>query len=138
MLHSHSQRLRVVPDLIHLNIPFYFYLSNYFEAQKKLDEALEIAQSINDEKSIGLLYSKKGQLQLIIEEPNEAIISINKAIEVQRFAKDYENLGNSYKTFGDIYRSKKNYRQAIDYYISAQSLFEQAKLNNNPAEVLLC
>ena len=111
---------------------------NYFEAQKKLDEALEIAQSINDEKSIGLLYSKKGQLQLIIEEPNEAIISINKAIEVQRFAKDYENLGNSYKTFGDIYRSKKNYRQAIDYYISAQSLFEQEKLNNNLAEVLLC
>jgi signal transduction histidine kinase/ActR/RegA family two-component response regulator len=111
---------------------------NYFEAQKKLDEALEIAQSINDEKSIGLLYSKKGQLQLIIEEPNEAIISINKAIEVQRFAKDYENLGNSYKTFGDIYRSKKNFRQAIDYYISAQSLFEQEKLNSNLAEVLLC
>ena len=111
---------------------------NYFEAQKKLDEALEIAQSINDEKSIGLLYSKKGKLQLIIEEPNEAIISINKAIEVQRFAKDYENLGNSYKTFGDIYRSKKNFRQAIDYYISAQSLFEQEKLNSNLAEVLLC
>lgn len=111
---------------------------NYFEAQKKLDEALEIAQSINDEKSIGLIYSKKGKLQLIIEEPNEAIISINKAIEVQRFAKDYENLGNSYKTFGDIYRSKKNYKQAIDYYISAQSLFEQEKLNSNLAEVLLC
>ena len=111
---------------------------NYFEAQKKLDEALKIAESINDEKSIGLLYSKKGKLQLIIEEPNEAIISINKAIEVQRFAKDYENLGNSYKTFGDIYRSKKNYSQAIDYYISAQSLFEQEKLNENLAEVLLC
>ncbi|NCO64924.1 MAG: hybrid sensor histidine kinase/response regulator, partial [Flavobacteriia bacterium] len=111
---------------------------NYFEAQKKLDEALKIAESIDDKKSIGLIYSKKGKLQLIIEELNEAIVSINKAIEVQRFEKDNINLGISYKTFGDIYKSKKNYKQAIDYYISAQTLFEQEEQNNYLAEVLLC
>ncbi|MGZ0014963.1 ATP-binding protein [Yeosuana sp. AK3] len=111
---------------------------DYFEAQKKLDEALEIAESIDDKKSIGLIYSKKGKLQLIIEELNEAIVSINKAIEVQRFEKDNFNLGISYKTFGDIYKSKKNYKQAIDYYISAQTLFEQEEQNNYLAEVLLC
>lgn len=110
---------------------------NYFEAQKKLDEALKIAESIGDKKSIGLIYSKKGKLQLTIEDLNEAIVSINKAIEVQRFEKDNANLGNSYKTFGDIYRSKKNYNQAIDYYISAKTLFEQEQLNNNLADVLL-
>ncbi len=110
---------------------------NYFEAQNKLDEALEIAQQIDDKQSIGLIYSKKGKLQLIIEELDEAIISINKAIEVQRFTKDNANLANSYKTFGDIYKSKKNYKLAIDYYISAQTLFEQEGLKNNLADVLL-
>jgi signal transduction histidine kinase/CheY-like chemotaxis protein len=110
---------------------------NYFEAQNKLDEALEIAQKIDDKKSIGLIYSKKGKLQLIIEELDEAIVSINKAIEVQRFTKDNANLANSYKTFGDIYKSKKNYKLAIDYYISSQTLFEQEGLKNNLADVLL-
>ena len=69
---------------------------------KKIDDALEIATKIDDKKSIGLIYSKKGRLQLIIEDSDEAIISLNKAIEVQRLAKDNENLANSYKTFGDI------------------------------------
>ena len=101
------------------------------------EQALEIAESIDDKKSIGLIYSKKGNLQLIIEELDKAIVSVNKAIEMQRFSKDNANLGNSYKTFGDIYKSKKNYKQAIDYYISAQTLFEQEGLNNNLAEVLL-
>jgi len=110
---------------------------NYFEAQNKLDEALELAEKIDDKKSIGLIYSKKGKLQLIIEELDEAIISMNKAVEVQRFTKDNINLANSYKTFGDIYKSKKNYKLALDYYISAQTLFEQEGLKNNLADVLL-
>lgn len=110
---------------------------NYYQAQKKLDEALEIATEIDDKKSIGLIYSKKGRLQLIIEDLDEAIVSLNKAIEVQRLAKDNENLGNSYKTFGDIYVSKQNYKQALDYYRSAQTLFEQEGLNKELADVLL-
>ena len=83
------------------------------------------------------IFSKKGNLQLIIEEFDAAIVSINKAIEMQRFSKDNANLGNSYKTFGDIYKSKNNYKQALDYYISAQTLFEQEGLNNNLSSVLL-
>lgn len=110
---------------------------NYYEAQKKLDDALEIATEIDDKKSIGLIYSKKGRLQLIIEDLDEAIVSLNKAIEVQRLAKDNENLGNSYKTFGDIYVNKENYKQALDYYRSAQTLFEQEGLNKELADVLL-
>ncbi|MFH6768026.1 ATP-binding protein [Gaetbulibacter aquiaggeris] len=132
------------PELLQNKINYFISQSeddinkfNYYEAQKKLDDALEIAESIDDKISIGLIYSKKGNLQLIIEELDAAIISINKAIEMQRFAKDNANLGNSYKTFGDIYKSKKNYNQALDYYISAQTLFEQVGLNNNLSGVLL-
>jgi len=102
------------PELLQNNINYRISQSefdinhfNYYDAQKKLDEALEIAESIDDKKSIGLIYSKKGNLQLIIEELDKAIVSINKAIEMQRFSKDNANLGNSYKTFGDIYKSKK-------------------------------
>lgn len=109
---------------------------NYFEAQKKLDEALALATNSKNNKSLGIIYSKKGKLQLIIEEQDEALKSLNKAIEVQRFSKDNINLAYSYKTLGEVYLSKKNYNQASDYFISAKSLFEQEGLNKNLAETL--
>ena len=87
----------------------------YYEAQKNLDEALELATKQENTKSIGEIYSIKGRLQLTIEEEDEAIKSLNKAIEVQRFSKDNASLGSSYKTFGDVYLSKKDYAQALDY-----------------------
>ena len=109
----------------------------YYEAQKNLDEALELATKQENTKSIGEIYSIKGRLQLTIEEEDEAIKSLNKAIEVQRFSKDNASLGSSYKTFGDVYLSKKDYAQALDYFISAKTLFEQEELNDKLAEVLL-
>jgi signal transduction histidine kinase/ActR/RegA family two-component response regulator len=111
---------------------------NYYEAQHKLDEALELASNIDNKQSIGLIYSIKGKLQLVIEEHDEAIKSLNKAVEYQRLSKDNISLGDSYKTFGDVYISKKNYYQAIDYYISAKSKFQEEGLNDKLAEVLLC
>ncbi len=132
------------PEIIQNNIKYRITQSeydidnfNYFEAQKKLDDALDIASSIDDKKNIGIIFTKKARLQLFIENLEEAIVSINKAIEVQRLIKDNENLGNSYKIFGDIYEKKKNYKQALDYYRSAQTLFDQEGLNKNLAEVLL-
>lgn len=109
----------------------------YYEAQEKYDQALELAIKIDNQKSIGIIYSKIGKLQYIIEEPDEAIKSLIKANEVQRFAKDDVNLAETYKTLGNVYTSKKQYQQALDYYKSAKTLFEQEGLDNFVAEVLL-
>lgn len=109
---------------------------NYFEAQKKLDEALSLATDSKNNKSLGIIYSKIGKLQLLIEEQDDALKSLNNAIEVQRFSKDNINLANSYKTLGEVYLSNKNYAQAADYFTSAKHLFEQEGLNKNLAETL--
>ncbi|HLV38169.1 ATP-binding protein [Xanthomarina sp.] len=109
----------------------------YFEAQEKYNEALELAIKIDNKKSIGIIYSKIGKLQYNIEEPDEAIKSLIKANEVQRFAKDDVNLAETYKILGNVYIGKKQYQQALDYYKSSKTLFEQEGLNNFVAEVLL-
>ena len=111
--------------------------SNFFEAQGKLDNALKLAVKIDDKKSIGLINSKIGKLHYIIEEPNEAIKWLTKAVEVQRFAKDDANLAETYKSFGIVYNSKGDYNQALEYFTSAKSLFQQEGLHNYVAEVLL-
>ncbi|HLV69493.1 MAG TPA: ATP-binding protein [Xanthomarina sp.] len=109
----------------------------YFEAQEKYDQALELAIKIDNQKSIGIIYSKIGKLQYIIEEPDEAIKFLIKANEVQRFAKDDINLAETYKTLGNVYTSKKQHQQALDYYKSAKTLFEQEGLDSFVAEALL-
>lgn len=111
---------------------------DYFEAQKKLDEALEIASNANNKKSEGIIHAIKGKLQLIIEEEDNAIQSLTKAIATQRIINDNVNIGTSYKTFGDIYFSKKEYYQALDQYKAAKTKFEEEGLNENLSEVLLC
>ncbi len=132
------------PEIIQNNIDYRIEESindianfNYFEAQKTLDEALQLAQEANKKQSIGLIYSIKGRLHLLIEEGDAAIKSLNKAVEMQRITNDNENLGRSFKTFGDVYMSKKNIYQALDSYRAARSKFQEENLNKELAETLL-
>ncbi|MGJ5643536.1 ATP-binding protein [Formosa sp. S-31] len=111
--------------------------NNYYPAKKKLESALLLAEKLDNKKSIGLIYSKIGKLEFIIEEPEEAIKSLTKAIEVQRFAKDNVNIAETYKTLGNVFYSLKDYDQALIYYRSSLTLFEQEDLNEFAAEVLL-
>ncbi|GAA4886216.1 ATP-binding protein [Flaviramulus aquimarinus] len=133
------------PEIVQNNINYRIAQSqtelenyNYYKAQKNLDEALELAEKSGNKKSIGLIYTIKGRLQLIIEEEDKAIKSLNKAIEVQRIINDNTNLGASYKTFGDVYLAKKDYYSALDSYTAAKSKFEEEGLNKELAETLLC
>ncbi|MFS4484097.1 ATP-binding protein [Hyunsoonleella sp. 2307UL5-6] len=110
---------------------------NYFEAQKTLDEALELAQNSNNKKSIGIIQCKKGRLHLIIEDVDTAIKELTAAIAMQRIINDNKNLGRSYKTFGDVYMAKNNIYQALDQYRAAKSKFQEENLDAELAETLL-
>ncbi|WP_066221315.1 tetratricopeptide repeat-containing hybrid sensor histidine kinase/response regulator [Formosa haliotis] len=111
--------------------------NNYYPAKKKLETALKLAENIQNKKSIGLIYSKLGKLEYIIEEPEEAIKTLTKAIEVQRFAKDNINIAETYKTLGNVYMTLKDYEQALIYFTASLTLFEQENLDEFAAEVLL-
>ena len=110
---------------------------NYYEAENNLDEALELAEKLKNKKSEGIIYTLKGRLQLLTEEPDNAIKSLNKAVEIQRITKDDANLANSYKTLAEVYARKKDYSQASDYFKSAKNLFQQEGLDLGLTETLL-
>ncbi len=109
---------------------------DYFEAQQKLENALKIAIKADNKKSIGIIYCKIGKLLNSIEEPDEAIKSLIRASDVQRFSDDI-NRAETYKGLGNAYVNKKDYTQALDYFKSAISLFEQEGIDEYVAEVLL-
>ncbi|WP_372753937.1 ATP-binding protein [Mariniflexile sp.] len=132
------------PELLQNSIDYHISQSqtelenlNYLDAQKNLDEALALAEQSDNKKSIGIIYAIKGRLQLTIEDNEKAIKSLTKAIEVQRLINDNINLGKSYRILADVYVSKKDYNQALDYYKSAKSKFEEESLNKELSDVLL-
>lgn len=110
---------------------------NYREAQKNLDEALNLAEKHKNRKSIGVIYTIIGKLQLIIEEQDNAIKSLNEAVRVHRENKDDVNLAEAYKALAEVYVSKNDYNQATDYFKSAKNLFEQEDNEIGVAETLL-
>ncbi|WP_376893431.1 ATP-binding protein [Bizionia sediminis] len=111
--------------------------SAYYKAQKQLEEALKLSESINSKKSAGIIYAKLGKLQYILEEPDAALINLFKANEIQRIIKDDVNRAETYKVIADVYAGNQDYRQALDYYVSANALFDQEGLDDFVAEVLL-
>lgn len=142
---SAQKNIEEDPEIVQNNINYRIAQSqieldnyNYFKAQQNLDEALKLAEKIDNKESLGIIYSNKGRLQLIIEEYERSIKSLTKAIEVQRITNDNKNLGKSYKIFGDVYVAKKDYYQALDSYRAAKSKFEEENLNSDLAETLLC
>ncbi|MDO6760291.1 ATP-binding protein [Tamlana sp. 2_MG-2023] len=132
------------PELVQNNINYRITQSEtelesyqYYNAQKNLDEALELAEKAGNKKSVGVIYALKGRLQLIIQQEDKALKSLNKAIEIQRIINDNQNLGASYKIYGDVYFAKQDYYAALDSYTAAKSKFEEENLNKALAETLI-
>jgi len=112
-------------------------VSQYFQAQQYLDLALEDAIEVDDKKSQGLIYSKMGKVNYILEAPEDALKMLIKASELQRFSKDYINLAETHKIKGDVYMYTKDYSKALDYYKSAETYFNQEDLHNHETEAIL-
>ncbi|RKE98278.1 ATP-binding protein [Ichthyenterobacterium magnum] len=109
----------------------------YFNAKDNLDKALEIAISIEDRQSEGIIHTKIAKLQYAINEPEKALVSLTKASEIQREINDYANLAISYSIRGVLHSSKKEYQTALDYFNSAKTKFEEENLEEFISEVTL-
>lgn len=110
---------------------------DYYNASENLEKALLIAKQIKDKKSQGIIHTKIAKIQYTVEEPEKALISLTKAAELQREIGDDLNLAITYNVRGILYASKKEYQNALDYFNSAKTKFEEKKLEPNISEITL-
>jgi len=101
---------------------------NYYSAKQNLENALDIAVEIKDKKEQGIIHSKIANLQFIVEETDNAKVSLVKAIGIQREISDYGNLAITYNISGIVYTSTKEYQTALEYFKSAKAKFEEENL----------
>uniref|UniRef100_UPI00404B9E5E ATP-binding protein n=2 Tax=Gelidibacter sp. TaxID=2018083 RepID=UPI00404B9E5E len=110
---------------------------DFYNAKDNLEKALEVANQIDDKKSKGTIYTKIAKVQFLVEEPENALVSLTKAAELQRETNDYANLAVTYNARGILHTSKKEYQTALDYFNSAKTKFEEEGLENYISEVTL-
>ena len=112
-------------------------LSNYYRAIDILEQGLEIAKTNNDSLQQGILLSKIANLQYNLNESQDAMSTIIKAMHIQRSIEDKSNLAVSRYTCGIIHLGDKDYINALDYFKSAKAIFEEEGLNELVTKVTL-
>ncbi|WP_299337249.1 ATP-binding protein [uncultured Psychroserpens sp.] len=110
---------------------------DYFNAKDNLEKALELAISIDDKKSQGIILAKIGKLQFTVNEFDKALASLIKAADIQRELNDSQNLAVTYSIKGVLHAGKKEYKNALEYLNSAKTLFEEEGLEINIPGVTL-
>ncbi|MBC3845084.1 response regulator [Winogradskyella echinorum] len=110
---------------------------DYYKAKNNLDEALEIAKKIDDKSNQGKIYTKIAKVQFLVGEKNLATVSLNNAIQIQREIDDYGNRAISYNIKGVFLSNNENYDKALEYFNSANTLFEQENLEEYISDVTL-
>jgi signal transduction histidine kinase/CheY-like chemotaxis protein len=110
---------------------------NFYNAIKTLKQALLILENIEDKKGQGIILSEIAKLQYNIEEPKNAKSSIIKAIAIQSSIDDKLNLAKSRYIYGLIYLGEKDYKNALEYFKSSKTIFEEENLIELIAEVTL-
>ncbi|OUR94400.1 hybrid sensor histidine kinase/response regulator [Flavobacteriales bacterium 34_180_T64] len=110
---------------------------DYYNAKDNLEKALEIANKISDKKSEGSINTKIAKVQFIVEEPENALVSLSKAAGLQRDINDYAGLAITYNVRGVIQSNLKEYQDAMRLFKSSKTLFEQERLEEFISEVCL-
>ena len=110
---------------------------NYYNAIDNYEKALEVAVKINDKSSQGKIHTKIAKVEFLVGKEDQANIALSKAIQIQREISDYGNLAITYNIKGVIHSTKEEYKNALEYFKSANNLFEQEDLEEYTSEVTL-
>ncbi|RCW90168.1 ATP-binding protein [Winogradskyella arenosi] len=109
----------------------------YYNALDNLDKALNASIKIGDQSQQGKIYLKIAKVQFLVGEKDKANLSISKAMKIQREIGDYGNLAAAYNIKGVMYSTQEEYEEALDYFNSAKTLFEQEGIEEYTSDVTL-
>ncbi|MDC3260826.1 ATP-binding protein [Winogradskyella sp.] len=110
---------------------------DYYNAKENLKKALEIAYKFDDKISQGIINTKIGKLQFLVNEPKKSLSSLTKAISIQREIDDKVNLGLTYNIRGVIHSNLEQYTAALEYFKNAEFSFDKQNSEKYLADVYL-
>lgn len=110
---------------------------NHYEAIKHLNKGLDIAKKIEDQKEIGLIYSKLAKAHYNIGELKTAQVHITKSIQEFNEIDDKINRAEARYIYGLIYLKEEKFETALGYFKSAKTIFQEEGFDEFEAEISL-
>lgn len=101
----------------------------YSRAELVCQLALQISNSIKDQKGIAAALNIRGRVYLEQEKYDEALKILEEALEISRAISDQEESAQALRNIGLFHYDQQNYEEALRYY--GQSLDLYKKLNND-------
>ena len=133
-----------IPDTIYLNehwnalSDLYRKIGDFEKSYVYVIKSLEYAQSISYEYGIADSYNNLGILYDLQDQPEEAIVHYNKAIEInKRLGKNRRwQLGTNYNNLGIIFKNKETFDSSQLMYEAALSIMVEMKQDYGRGVVL--
>lgn len=100
---------------------------DFEKAVSQLNQALEQARSINDQKHIALSSSILGQLYYVRSDLDRAATEVQRAIAIQREINDEAGLAYSYLNYAKIFNAQDDHHRAFKYLDLAEAFYAQNK-----------
>ena len=144
LLRQHIEFIREREDLY---FQYKIRLASLLEKQAKFDEALEELEEActshrADIKSEALykrawILFKKAKYKESLEWAKSSLTIIEKELEVRTYEKELiRRKGSVYNLIASIYHRQGNYKEALEHYTNAKSLFEKINRKSSVASVL--
>ncbi|MCP4671492.1 MAG: tetratricopeptide repeat protein [Desulfobacula sp.] len=106
----------------------------YIENQK-YDQALEVFNSLVEQKENPEYYFNIGYIKTSQEKHSEAIDAFSKATQLDRlFAKAYEEMGRAYKALGDLEKAEEYMQLAAEIYMDTDKIGSAEEILNEILE----
>lgn len=140
---GYSNAIENVDTLAQLNslkvlVTVYYMQSHYTEVIIKSNEAIELAQKINDKESVAFFYMALGSAKSEIDNLNDALDYLNKSIEIyQTIVEDsarwdtYNNMLYALTKQVDVYASNRFYDKAVSLIPRCLALLDYLKKSDS-------
>lgn len=140
---GYSNAIENVDTLAQLNslkvlVTVYYMQSHYTEVIIKSNEAIELAQKINDKESVAFFYMALGSAKSEIDNLNDALDYLNKSIEIyQTIVEDSarwatcNNMLYALTKQVDVYASNRFYDKAVSLIPRCQALLDYLKKSDS-------
>ncbi|MDN3596543.1 ATP-binding protein [Zunongwangia endophytica] len=100
------------------------------KATDELNRSLKLAQDINHKRYTALASSITSKLEYILHDYSDAIVSLNRAIDIQRETIDETGLAYSYLSLSKILTAQNNRQGAFDYLNLSEKHYNKSNNQN--------
>ncbi|HRD52984.1 MAG TPA: adenylate/guanylate cyclase domain-containing protein, partial [Flavobacteriales bacterium] len=94
-------------------------------AKEQVEEAMEIAQGLNDSIAIAEVLVKQGNIRMMQGDYNSSLLDLQRALSIYEAAQHLDGMATVFTSIGSIHFYDRNYERAQQYYLKGLAIREQ-------------